>query len=252
VYRLLLLFFRGNFKEFKTNLNYAINKRLNKYRVIKIFKSLSKKLISDQKDYRLIVYKNFDYNYSKFREIFKKYGSNKGGEWTQRNNIIRHFYADLYEDILANKDIKNLLEIGIGLGSEAPGSSLKSWKELYPNANIYGADINKKVLFEEDRIKTFYTNQLSEPDLINFKKRINQIKFEVIIDDGLHTYEANIKTFEILYDLLEKDGYYFIEDIIYPNLKKYINYFDNKYNFKVIEMLNVNEPWGNCMVIIRK
>ena len=108
MYRLLLLFFCGNFKEFKTNLNYAINKRLNKYRVIKIFESLSKKLISDQKDYRLIVYKNFDYNYSKFREIFKKYGSNKGGEWAQRNNIIRHFYADLYEDILANKDIKNL------------------------------------------------------------------------------------------------------------------------------------------------
>ena len=96
MYRLLLLFFRGNFKEFKTNLNYAINKRLNKYRVIKIFKSLSKKLISDQKDYRLIVYKNFDYNYSKFREIFKKYGSNKGGEWTQRNNIIRHFLINIY------------------------------------------------------------------------------------------------------------------------------------------------------------
>ena len=169
--RLLLLFFCGNFKEFKTNLNYAINKRLNKYRVIKIFESLSKKLILYQKDYRLIVYKNFDYNYSKFREIFKKHGSNKGGEWTQRNNIIRHFYADLYEDILANKDIKNLLEIGIGLGSEAPGSSLKSWKELFPNANIYGADINKSVLFEEDRIKTFYTNQLSKPDLIDFKKK---------------------------------------------------------------------------------
>lgn len=232
------------------NIIYGLNKRLDKFRIDKIFSSLSKKLLSNQKDCRLLVYKNFDYNYSKFRETFKKYGSNKGGEWKAKNNIIRHFYADLYEEILFNKDIKNLLEIGIGL--EVPGSSLKSWKELYPDANIYGADINRSVLFEEDRIKTFYTNQLSKTDLIELKKKLNDIKFEVIIDDGLHTYEANINTFESLYDLLEKDGLYFIEDIIYPNLKKYINYFDGRNNFKVIEMLNINEPWGNCIIVIKK
>lgn len=249
---LLFLFLKGNFKEFLFKLNYAIQKRFNRRRVIKIFKSLSHKLISNQSDSRFIVYKNFDYDYSKFRETFKKNGSNKGGEWKQRNNIIRSFYADFYEDILLNKDIKNLLEIGIGLSNEAPGSSLKSWKELYPNANIYGADINKSVLFEEDRIKTFYTNQLSRFDLLEFKKNLNNTKFDVIIDDGLHTYEANINTFETLFSLLEKKGFYFIEDIIYPNLSKYIQYFDKKYNFKVIESLNVNEPWGNCMIIITR
>ena len=154
----MLLFLCGNFKKFKTILNYATNKRLCKYRVIKIFESLSKKLILDQKECRLIVYKNFDYNYRKFSKTFKNYTSNKCEEWTQRNNIIRHFYADLYEYMLENKDIKNLLQIEIGLGSEIPVSSLKSWKELPLNANIYGACINKIFLFEEDRIKTFYTN----------------------------------------------------------------------------------------------
>ena len=249
---LIFLFLKGNFKEFLFKLNYAIQKHFNRRRIIKIFKSLSHKLISNQSDSRFIVYKNFDYNYSKFRETFKKNGSNKGGEWKYRNNIIRSFYADFYEDILLNKDIKNLLEIGIGLSNEGPGSSLKSWKELYPNANIYGADINKSVLFEEERIKTFYTNQLSRFDLLEFKKNLNNTKFDVIIDDGLHTYEANINTFETLFSLLEKKGFYFIEDIIYPNLSKYIQYFDKEYNFKVIESLNVNEPWGNCMIIITK
>ncbi len=249
---LIFLFLKGNFKEFLFKLNYAIQKHFNRRRIIKIFKSLSHKLISNQSDSRFIVYKNFDYNYSKFRETFKKNGSNKGGEWKYRNNIIRSFYADFYEDILLNKDIKNLLEIGIGLSNEGPGSSLKSWKELYPNANIYGADINKSVLFEEERIKTFYTNQLSRFDLLEFKKNSNNTKFDVIIDDGLHTYEANINTFETLFSLLEKKGFYFIEDIIYPNLSKYIQYFDKEYNFKVIESLNVNEPWGNCMIIITK
>lgn len=249
---ILLLLLTGNFKQFKFKLIYSFQKNINKYRVLKLFKILPDKYIRYQSDSRFIVYKNFNYEYSKFRETFKKYGSNKGGEWKDRNNIIRSFYAEFYEEILKNLDIKNILEIGIGLDNEAPGSSLKSWKELFPNANIFGADVNRNVLFQEDRIQTFYTNQLNRSDLLDLKKKLVDKKFNVIIDDGLHTFEANINTFEILYDLLDKNCYYFIEDIIYPNLKNYIKYFDGRYNYKIIESLNVNEPWGNCMIIVKK
>ena len=84
------------------------------------------------------------------------------------------------------------------------------------------------------------------------KQSLNSKKFDLIVDDGLHTFEANINTFEELFPLLETDGLFFIEDIIFPELKKYYNYFNNKHNFKVVEALNVNETWGNCMVIIKK
>ena len=60
---------------------------------------------------------------------------------------------------------------------------------------IYGADVDSGCLFEEDRIKTFYTDQTkkevimkcwNEPDLLD-------IQFDILIDDGLHEYNANIK-----------------------------------------------------------
>ena len=250
--KIIYLFFTGKIEELKIQLYYGIIRPLDKIRVKKIFKSISKELLSDQKDYRLIVYKNFEYKYSKFRETFKKHGSNKGGEWKHRKNIIRSFYADFYEENIGNKNIKNILEIGIGHSSSSAGSSLRSWKELYPNANIYGADIEKKVLFQEERIKTYFTDQLDKKTLKDLKQSLNSKKFDLIVDDGLHTFEANINTFEELFPLLETDGLFFIEDIIFPELKKYYNYFNNKHNFKVVEALNVNETWGNCMVIIKK
>ena len=45
---------------------------------------------------------------------------------------------------------------------------------------------------------------------------------------------------------------YFIEDIRYSDLDKYYKFFENsKFDFKIIECLNVNEPYGNCMIIIK-
>ncbi|WP_440912439.1 hypothetical protein [Candidatus Pelagibacter sp.] len=250
---LKLLFKSGEgYKRVREEFIYKFNHFINDYRVKRLFSPISVKLTKNQKDYRLLVYKNFDYKYSLFRETFKKYGSNKGGEWKHRNEIIRSFYADLYEEELKEKKITNLLEIGIGLDISSPGSSLRSWKALFPTAKIYGADINKEVLFEEENIKTFFTDQLNISDLNKLKKFLNNISFDVIIDDGLHTYEANINTFEVFKETLSKEGLYFIEDIKYSDLDKYYKFFENsKYDFKIMECLNVNETNANCIIIIR-
>ena len=248
----LKLLFKGDLRELKIQFMYKFNHFINDYRVKKIFSPISSKLTKNQKDYRLLVYKNFNYKYSLFRETFKKHGSNKGGSWKHRNEILRSFYADLYEEELKEKKITNLLEIGIGFDISSPGSSLRSWKALFPTAKIYGADIDKRVLFEEENIKTFFTDQLNKNELNKLKKNLNNIFFDVIIDDGLHTYEANINTFEVFEDSLSKEGLYFIEDIRYSDLDKYYKFFENnKFDFKIIECLNVNETYGNCMIIIR-
>ena len=243
----ILLLLKGNFKRSKKLFLKHYHHYFNKKRVTNFFLPISKDLIKNQNDYRLIVYKNFDYKRSIFREVFEKFGSNKGG-FFKYNNTIRHFYSDFYEECLKDKSIKNLLEIGIEFGG-----SLRAWSSLFPNANIYGADINKKYLFNEGKIKTFYTNQLDKNELEILFKKLNYKKFDVIIDDGLHNYESNINTFEVLYPLLDTEkGIYIIEDISFNNLKKYYKYLNNKYDFKIIECLNTNETFMNCVILIKK
>ena len=102
---LKLLFKKRGFGELKKEFIFKLEHFINDYRVKKLFSPISLKLTKNQKDYRLLVYKNFNFKYSLFRETFKKYGSNKGGEWKHRNEIIRSFYADLYEEELKEKKL---------------------------------------------------------------------------------------------------------------------------------------------------
>ena len=193
----------------------------DKKRYRNLFKKFNKVLVNEQKDLRYIIYYN---NFkSKYSHIFESFGSNKGGKWKHRNNVIRHFYADFYQEILENIEVKNLLEIGIGHNISSPGSSLRSWSKIFPNANIFGADIEKEVLFSEGKIKTFYLDQLNLSSFDEFKKKINGVKFDVIIDDGLHTFEANINVFNKLYELLDDNGVFIIEDINHSSFPKYYN-----------------------------
>jgi cephalosporin hydroxylase len=246
MFKVLSYLLKGNFKKFLKLFIHWINHFLDKRRISKIFKPISKELLKNQNDYRLIIYKNFDFKNQNYRNVFEKFKSNKGG-YFKRDNTIRHFYADFYEESLKDTKIENLLEIGIEYGG-----SLRAWSALFPESKIFGADINKDYLFEESNIKTFYTNQLDKVELNNFFNQIKDKKFDVIIDDGLHTYEANINTFEILFPLLDqKNGIYFIEDIIFKDLKKYYSYFGNKYNIKIVECLNTNENYQNCLVQIK-
>ena len=40
-----------------------------------------------------------------------------------------------------------------------PGSSLRALRDYFPNANIFGADIDKNIVNDQNRIKTFYVDQ---------------------------------------------------------------------------------------------
>ena len=60
-------------------------------------------------------------------------------------------------------------------------------KKYFLNANIYGADIDRDILRNEDRIKTYYVDQTDPKAIDELFKNIGDIKFDIILDDGGHT-----------------------------------------------------------------
>ena len=76
-----------------------------------------------------------------------------------------------------------------------PGASLRVWREYFKNAQIFGADIDKEILFKENRIETYYVDQLNRDSIKNMWKEINKNNFDLIIDDGLHNYDAGKNLF---------------------------------------------------------
>jgi hypothetical protein len=132
-----------------------------------------------------------------------------------------------------------------------PGASLRVWKDYFKNAQIYGADIDKDILFQEDRIKTYYVDQLNTPSIETMWKKIGIQNFDIIIDDGLHTTDANINLFTNSFSKLKKNGIYIIEDVHLLELNNIMEKLKN-FNTELIVLQNKNIPsLGNNLVIVR-
>jgi hypothetical protein len=134
-------------------------------------------------------------------ELAIKHGTDKGPE--------DHMYTDKYEIYLEQyRDVEfNLLEIGV-----YNGSSVKMWKEYFPKATIIALDIDPRCKeYEEDRINIHIGDQT---DVMFLKDVFNQYgHFEIILDDGGHSWKQQIISFETLFPLLTSNGLYFIEDL---------------------------------------
>ena len=151
---------------------------------------------------------------NQIEKVHSEFGSNK---------FVVHNYSEVYAKIFTViPQAKNILEIGLGTnnltimssmaGHGQPGSSLKALSVIFPKAKIYGADIDKDILFTTDKIKTYYLDQLKMNTYQELGIKINQ-KLDLIIDDGLHSLNANFNTILFSIDNLNKGGWLIIEDI---------------------------------------
>ena len=150
----------------------------------------------------------------KLKELLDHYGSDKANH---------HNYHHIYGAILQNqREIGKIFEIGLGtnntdvvsnMGSNGkPGASLRAFRDFCPNASVYGADVDRRVLFEEERIKTFFVDQ-TKPE--TFDAILTEVSndFDLVIDDGLHSPNANISSLEFGLKIIKVGGWVVVEDI---------------------------------------
>jgi hypothetical protein len=156
---------------------------------------------------------------TKLCRVMTKYGSDKGRA---------HNYTTVYSALFKGRYQQTLRIFELGLGSNnpdvpssmgvfgVPGASLRGWRELFPRGVVYGADIDRGILFQENRIKTFYCDQLDRSSIRELWSRPDlQAGVDIIIEDGLHTFEANVSFLEESLDHLLPGGIYICEDIMW-------------------------------------
>ena len=166
-----------------------------------------------------------DNNSDELSEIMSKYYSDKGWglckDFIIDNklppNQVCHNYTYFYNNLFMkyrNEKI-SIFEMGVGVPS-CMGSwagSLKGWEEYFPHSEIFSADIDKDYLYNKDRIKSFYVDQENEESIKNLWEQINDKNFDLMIDDGPHTYLSNFLFFIKSIQKLKNGGIYIIEDV---------------------------------------
>jgi hypothetical protein len=141
----------------------------------------------------------------------------QGGD---RMSSIYHNYAPIYEKYLTPflNEPCNIVEVGL-----LKGTGVAIWCDIFPTSNIYGFDIDL------NNYKTNYDNLLragafvkNKPQVFNYDQYMDNInyigsitnnaKFNIVIDDGAHTNNANLQTLASFIPHLDDKFVYFIED----------------------------------------
>lgn len=149
--------------------------------------------------------------------IMMQRGSDKGVGWHNYTT----FYAQLFADRIDSTHV--VFEVGLGTNNTdvtsnmgeagVPGASLRGWRDFFPAAAIYGADIDRRILFQDDRIRTFFVDQTLPASFASLWRELPELGIDLFIDDGLHTFEAARTTFEESVRRMRPGGLYIIEDV---------------------------------------
>jgi O-methyltransferase len=130
---------------------------------------------------------------------------------TNEKHLIHKWihYFDIYHNYFNRFRGKNCVVVEIGVFE---GGSLEMWSNYFGDkAEIIGIDINQQCkAVETDKIKIFIGSQSDREFLREIKKNVPKI--DILIDDGGHTMEQQIITFEELFDHISENGIYLCED----------------------------------------
>ena len=170
-------------------------------------------------------------------------------------------YVDtFYNDLLVprKESATKVLEIGIW-----NGDSICLWRDFFSNATVYGMDIspppgNPALYDENSRIKLItQTNAYCESS-VDMVKELEPEGFDVIIDDGPHTFETMSYFLQHYLPMVKPGGVVVLEDIIDLNwTPKFLELIDsNVWNAVVHDMRGKqkNEEllnrWSNGLDVI--
>jgi len=179
--------------------------------------------------------------------LYKKHYDPKTG-WPDKGTV--HSYIEVYEELLApyRKKAKNILEIGL-----MSGESLRMWDEYF-SGNVFGIDCDiKPINGKADLTKAIEEGlYISIGDATNpndIRRFYSGLKFDVVIDDGSHNIEDQIKTYSILKNYMAEGSIYIIEDVQDIDRDRPLFAFEKS---EIIDRRKVKDRYDDVLIIIKK
>lgn len=173
-----------------------------------------------------------------------------------------HHYHKLYAYVfdklnILNSTDKSLFEIGLGtnnpdmpstMGEKGrPGASLRAFGAFMPEVEIRGGDIDATISVEG--FKTYVIDQLN-PNSFQIVSDEMPGGFDIIVDDGLHSPEANFNTVARALTMIKNPGVIVVEDVPTRAIKMWqgVGRFLATCNLSV-KIVSCRPDGSNCILI---
>lgn len=172
------------------------------------------------------------------------------------HHVGGHKYCSTFYDdeFLKYRDIENvsILEIGV-----LRGASICLWNEYFNNPIITGLDIVDRTPEnpEFSILKhSFYDTTLILIDAYTKESSDKLGQFDIILDDGSHTFYHQCEFLKYYPTHLNKNGVLIIEDIqSYDYLDTFVSLIDqNIYSYRIIDTREECDQYDNLLFVVTR
>ena len=190
-----------------------------------------------------------------FKNLIEYFNSDKATNYiNQYNKPLKkakafekgHSYHTFYEKIFSRKKKKifNILELG-----SFKGNATAAFFFYFPNAKIISTDLFPDLFrYKSSRIKNIYLDNGKEKQLEE-KILKKKLRFDIIIEDAGHYLKDQIISLFMLFETLSSGGYYIVEELEFPNVRKDMNIENEKPTLKdIIELINSKKDFTSKYV----
>ena len=141
------------------------------------------------------------------------------------------------------------------------GGSIQLWRDWFPKAQIYGVDvcdpsfIKSKNILNDHNITLFTNTNAYDDAFIKTNFQDKSIKFDMILDDGPHTFQSNILFILNYLPLLAEDGILIIEDIQdFSFIDLFIKCVPNDFQkyIQIYDLRQINGRYDDILFVINK
>jgi len=167
---------------------------------------------------------------------------------------VKHNYTPYYYNLfkrMRNK-VKKVVELGVGVPERMQhcrfyhlGASLYMWRDFFPNAMVYGIDVQPSAIFYDERIHCFLGDERKEKTWKRVIKKAGS-DIDIFIDDGSHQKEDQIFVAKTVMPMLDKNVIYIIEDVKFPTK------ITNALSDYGCETIKVSESYSDDKLLIVK
>lgn len=184
------------------------------------------------------------------KSLLQIYNEQKVGDWPDKNST--HSYVPVYENILAPyRNCSTMLEIGL-----FSGESLKMWYEYF-EGEVYGidcsetphdgmADLRPMIQSGKYNIEILDATDKNQVDMV-----FGYMRFDVIIEDGPHDAESQIKIYNNFKDKLNPGSLYIIEDIENIDVsREMFHNIDPTKEVTILDRRHVKSRFDDVLIII--
>ncbi len=134
-------------------------------------------------------------------------------------------YFNVYHNYLNKFRNTSFVFVEIGIQN---GGSLQMWRDYFgEDARIIGIDIDERCrIMEKEGFEIWIGNQEDPAFWKKFRESVNKV--DVLLDDGGHTMQQQLVTFEEMFPVISDQGCYICEDLH----TSYMEYFEGGYRKK--------------------